>query len=212
MSATSALSPQHRPQPLAQIPRQPPLIKVRQHVLSAHLVELELSRALLRREISDVRRHRLESARLNRTRQGKRPDHLSPARKAFEHAIRADHEYADAYNNLGVVFYEARKYGAAVKQYQKAIAKDSSSASFFSNLGAAHFSKREFEPAVAAYQHALELDPEVFERTSRAGVRSIPGSTAGAFRRRKCAPCPLPLDAPPPPRQCPLLQPTCRKP
>ena len=94
------------------------------------------------------------------------------ARKAFEHAIRADREYADAYNNLGVVFYEAKKYGAAVKQYEKAIAKDSSSASFFSNLGAAHFSKREFEPAVAAYQHALELDPEVFERTSRAGVQA----------------------------------------
>jgi len=94
------------------------------------------------------------------------------ARKAFEHAIRADREYADAYNNLGVVFYEARKYGAAVKQYEKAIAVDSNSASFFSNLGAAHFSKREFERAVAAYQHALELDPEVFERTSRAGVQA----------------------------------------
>ena len=94
------------------------------------------------------------------------------ARKAFEHAIKADHEFADAYNNLGVVFYEAKKYGAAVKQYEKAIQKDHNSASFFSNLGAAHFSKKEFERAVAAYQHALELDPEVFERTSRAGVQA----------------------------------------
>jgi tetratricopeptide (TPR) repeat protein len=94
------------------------------------------------------------------------------ARKAFEHAIRADHDFADAYNNLGVVFYEARKYGAAVKEYEKAIQKDHNSASFFSNLGAAHFSKREFDRAVAAYQHALELDPEVFERTSRAGVQA----------------------------------------
>jgi len=94
------------------------------------------------------------------------------ARKAFEHSIRADHEFADAYNNLGVVFYEAKRYGAAVKEYEKAIAKDHNSASFFSNLGAAHFSKKEFEKAVAAYQHALELDPEVFERTSRAGVQA----------------------------------------
>jgi tetratricopeptide (TPR) repeat protein len=94
------------------------------------------------------------------------------ARKFFERAIRSDHDFADAYNNLGVVLYEGRKYGAAVKQYQKAIAKDSSSASFFSNLGAAYFSKRDFNPAVAAYQHALELDPEVFERTSRAGVQA----------------------------------------
>jgi tetratricopeptide (TPR) repeat protein len=94
------------------------------------------------------------------------------AKKSFERAIHADHEFADAYNNLGVVFYEARKYRAAVKQYQTAIAKDNTSASFFSNLGAAYFSKRQFEPAVVAYQHALELDPEVFERTSRSGVQA----------------------------------------
>ncbi|MGA8764173.1 MAG: tetratricopeptide repeat protein, partial [Candidatus Sulfotelmatobacter sp.] len=88
------------------------------------------------------------------------------------HSIRADPEFADAYNNLGVVFYEAKHYSAAVKQYRKAIAKDSTSASFFSNLGAAYFSKREFDPAVEAYQHALELDSEVFERTSRSGVQA----------------------------------------
>jgi len=94
------------------------------------------------------------------------------ARRSFERAIRSDREFADAYNNLGVIYYEARKYGAAVKQYEKAIARDSSSASFFSNLGAAYFSKRDFGPAVAAYQHALELDPEVFQRTSRSGVQA----------------------------------------
>jgi tetratricopeptide (TPR) repeat protein len=94
------------------------------------------------------------------------------ARKSFEHAIRANHEFADAYNNLGVIFYESKKYKAAVKQYEKAIAVDSSSASFFNNLGAAYFSKREFDLAVVAYQHALELDPGVFERTSRGGVQA----------------------------------------
>jgi tetratricopeptide (TPR) repeat protein len=94
------------------------------------------------------------------------------ARKSFESAIRSDRYYADAYNNLGVIFYETKKYGSAVKQYKKAIAEDSSSASFFNNLGAAYFSKRDFEPAVTAYQHALELDPDVFERSSRGGVQA----------------------------------------
>jgi tetratricopeptide (TPR) repeat protein len=94
------------------------------------------------------------------------------ARKSFERSIQYNHEFADAYNNLGVVFYEAKKYGPAVKQYQRAIAKDSNSASFYSNLGAAYFSKKDFDGAVVAYQHALELDPEVFERTSRAGVQA----------------------------------------
>ncbi len=94
------------------------------------------------------------------------------ARKSFEHAIKSDHQFADAYNNLGVVDYENKKYGSAIKQYEKAIARDNTSASFYSNLGAAYFSKKDFEPAVAAYQHALDLDPEVFERTSRAGVQA----------------------------------------
>jgi tetratricopeptide (TPR) repeat protein len=94
------------------------------------------------------------------------------ARKSFERSIHYNRAFADAYNNLGVVYYESKKYGAAVKQYEKAIAQDKSSASFFSNLGAAYFSKRDFNPAVVAYQHALELDPEVFERTSRAGVQA----------------------------------------
>jgi tetratricopeptide (TPR) repeat protein len=94
------------------------------------------------------------------------------AKKTFEQSIRADRHYADAYNNLGVIYYETKKYGTAVKQYEKAIGIDSTSASFYSNLGAAYFSKRAFEPAVAAYQHALELDPDVFGRTSRAGIQA----------------------------------------
>jgi tetratricopeptide (TPR) repeat protein len=94
------------------------------------------------------------------------------AQKAFQRSIKYDHAFADAYNNLGVVYYESKKFGAAAKEYEKAIAKDANSASFFSNLGAAYFSKRDFNRAVAAYQHALELDPEVFERSSRSGVQA----------------------------------------
>ena len=74
--------------------------------------------------------------------------------------------------SLGVVFYEEKKYGAAIKQYRKAIALDDSSASFYSNLGAAPFSKKEFEPAVTAYQKAMQLDPDVFERSSHGGVQA----------------------------------------
>jgi tetratricopeptide (TPR) repeat protein len=94
------------------------------------------------------------------------------ARKWFDQAIKADRNYADAYNNLGVVFYEGQHFGAAVKQYRRAIALDSGSASFFSNLGAALFSKRDFDGAVLAYDRAMAIDPDVFERTSHAGVQA----------------------------------------
>lgn len=94
------------------------------------------------------------------------------AKKSFERAIRDNGDYADAYNNLGVVFYENKKYHAAVKEYQKAILHDDTSASFYSNLGAACFSRKDFVAGVNAYERALQLDPDVFERTSRAGVQA----------------------------------------
>jgi tetratricopeptide (TPR) repeat protein len=94
------------------------------------------------------------------------------AKKSFEQSIKADKSFADPYNNLGVVMYEDRKYGPAVKEYRRAIAIDGNSASFYNNLGAALFSRKEFNAAVAAYQQALELDPDVFMRTSRAGVQA----------------------------------------
>ncbi len=94
------------------------------------------------------------------------------AKNSCELAIKADRKFADPYSNLGVALYEAGRYSAAVKQYRKAIAIDDTSASFFNNLGAALFSKREFDPAAQAYQRAIELDPDVFGRSSRAGVQA----------------------------------------
>jgi len=94
------------------------------------------------------------------------------ARKTCQQAIKADRTLPDAYNNLGVAYYEERKYGTAVKEYHRAIEIDATSASYFSNLGAALFSKKEYEQSAQAYQKALELDPDVFERSSRQGVQA----------------------------------------
>jgi tetratricopeptide (TPR) repeat protein len=92
------------------------------------------------------------------------------SKKSFERAIKLNHDYADAYNNLGVIFYIEKRYGKAIDRYNKAIKLRDDAASYYSNLGAALFSKKEFEKSVLAYSQALQLDPDVFERTSRAGV------------------------------------------
>ena len=94
------------------------------------------------------------------------------AGKNFERAIKNDREYADAYNNLGVIYYLQKKHGKAIKQYEKAIKLRQDAPSYFSNLGAAYFSKKEFEKAVAAYNEAMRLDPDIFERTSHTGVQA----------------------------------------
>lgn len=126
------------------------------------------------------------------------------ARKSFEAAIRIDHSYADAHNNLGVDYYlqessraaakirsgsplsswSSGDFGRAIKEYRKAIKLQEDSASFHSNLGTAYFAKKDFEKAVAAYTRALALDPDVFDHSSRIGVAaqaSSPGDRAQYF-------------------------------
>lgn len=94
------------------------------------------------------------------------------AQKSCQQSIKADRAFPDAYNNLGVAYYEEKRYGPAIKQYRKAIELDATSASYYSNMGAALFSKREYDASAQAYEKALELDPDVFERSSRQGVQA----------------------------------------
>ena len=92
------------------------------------------------------------------------------AKKSFERAIKADRKHGDAYNNLGVIYYQAHNYNGAIKQYQKAISLRDDAASYYSNMGAAYFGKKQFDKAIQNYSKAMQLDPEIFERTSHAGV------------------------------------------
>jgi tetratricopeptide (TPR) repeat protein len=105
---------------------------------------------------------------------------LRDARKTLERAVKADRKHADAFNNLGVVYYElgvnerdSGKFNKAIKFYDKAIELSNDSASYYNNRGAAYFAKRQYEKASLDYGAALRLDPDIFERTSRAGVQAM---------------------------------------
>ncbi len=98
--------------------------------------------------------------------------HWHASEKELKHAVKADRTFADAYNNLGVVYYEERKYGKALKEYEDAIRLRGDSASYYSNLGAAYFSKKDFPKAAQAYSKALEIDPDIFENSSRSGFQA----------------------------------------
>ena len=91
------------------------------------------------------------------------------ARKHFERAAKLKSDYAEAVNNIGVVYYQVGNYRKAISLYKKALGiRDS--ASFHSNLGAAYFAQKKFSDAMNEYVAAIRLDPEVFERSSAAGV------------------------------------------
>jgi tetratricopeptide (TPR) repeat protein len=91
------------------------------------------------------------------------------AKRRFERAVKLKKDYAEAVNNLGVIYYQQKNYKKAIEQYKKALAiRDS--ASFHSNLGAAYFDQKDYKTATQEYLRALQLDPEVFERTSATGI------------------------------------------
>jgi len=93
------------------------------------------------------------------------------ARHEFERATKMDKNYAEPYNNLGVLeYYFYRNYGKAAKYYLKAIKLKNTSASFYSNLGSAYFAEKKYSQAAREYAKALSLDPDIFERRSRGGV------------------------------------------
>jgi len=105
---------------------------------------------------------------------------LSESRKTLERAVRIDHKQSDAYNNLGVVYYslgvnthQSGNFAKSIKMYDKAIVLSDQYASYFNNRAAAYFATKQYERASADYATALQLDPDIFERTSRSGVQAM---------------------------------------
>jgi len=94
------------------------------------------------------------------------------AKKSFERSIKADHSHADAYNNLGATYYDMRNNNAAIKHYEKAISLKNDAASYYSNLGTAYFGKKQFQKAIQNYSKAVQLDPDIFDRSSHAGLQA----------------------------------------
>ena len=94
---------------------------------------------------------------------------LDKAQRSIQKAVKMDKKYAEAINNLGVTFYLKKKYGQAEKNYKKALLiRDS--ASFHSNLGTVYIEEKQYEKGTLEYAKAYQLDPDVFERSSRNGV------------------------------------------
>ena len=75
-------------------------------------------------------------------------------------------------NKMGICDLMLQRYKEARKNFNRAVKTDRNHADAYNNLGAAYFSKKQFDKAAINYSKALELDPDVFERISRAGVQA----------------------------------------
>jgi len=84
---------------------------------------------------------------------------IEQARGAYERALDADDEHADAHLNLGRLLHEDGDPKAAFAHYQSALSARPEDATAAFNLGVAHQDLGRVEQALACYRAALEADP-----------------------------------------------------
>jgi tetratricopeptide (TPR) repeat protein len=92
------------------------------------------------------------------------------ARSYFQKAIKVNRNDASAWNNLAAVEYLNREYAAAIRTYKRSVKLDKNSAIYHSNLGMAYFDSKDFKNSRKELAIALKLDPDVFMKSSSAGV------------------------------------------
>jgi len=83
-----------------------------------------------------------------------------PAVIQLEQAVTLDSTFLPAHNTLGLIYFQQKKYEAAIAAYHKVLRRQPT-AQLYNNLGAAHEAKGELNAAVVAYRRALELDAKL---------------------------------------------------
>jgi len=95
----------------------------------------------------------------------------SDARYYYDKAIKADRQFAPAYNNYGTIEYHDRDLKHAERLYHKSIKIDAKTASFWSNLGSTYMAEAKYRDAVEAYQRAFIIDSGIFQEIAINGIR-----------------------------------------
>ena len=92
------------------------------------------------------------------------------ARSFFQKAVKVNRNDAAAWNDLAAVEYLNREYAAAISTYKRSVKLDKNSAIYHSNLGMAYFDSKDYKNSRKEFAAALKLDPDVFRKSSSAGV------------------------------------------
>ncbi len=95
------------------------------------------------------------------------------ARKHYEKAVKMDHNFAEAINNLGTTYYANHNYSRAIQFFKRSLKCSGPVASVYSNLGAAYFNRRDYRQASHYFDQALKLDPEVLDNRHGGGILVI---------------------------------------
>ena len=82
----------------------------------------------------------------------------SQALAAYDTALRLDPQFAEAYNNRGIIKYDLGQFSAAIEDYSAAIRLKPNYANALNNRGNAYAALKQFQNAAKDLQAALKLD------------------------------------------------------
>jgi Tfp pilus assembly protein PilF/peroxiredoxin len=94
----------------------------------------------------------------------------SEAQAAFERALAANPEYADAHNTLGALIAQRGDFPNAIAHFRRALAAKPDYADAMNNLGFVLFQNGQPQEAVELYKHALQLQPDFPEALNNLGI------------------------------------------
>ena len=95
----------------------------------------------------------------------------------YRQALKLEDQFAEAYNNLGTVYFAKADYGKATELYEKALDLRKDFAAAHSNMGTVYAGQARrmrlnqfYHRAIVHLQRAIELDPNIPEAYNTLGV------------------------------------------
>ena len=87
-------------------------------------------------------------------------EQMDRAIEAYSHAITLNPNYAAAYNNRGVAYYNKSDYARAIDDYTKAINLNPNDTASYNNRGVAYGEKGDCDLSIANYTKAIQLNSD----------------------------------------------------
>jgi Flp pilus assembly protein TadD len=81
----------------------------------------------------------------------------------YEKAVSIQGNFAPLRRDLGMAYYEQKKYADAARHFNKAIELGMNDATLYNFLGISYSRTRQFSKAIASYEKALQKDPALAE-------------------------------------------------
>jgi len=90
--------------------------------------------------------------------------------KQYQKIIETNPGDAEAYYNIGAVYYNEKKYDDAKLQFNKAIGIYPDFAEAYYSLGVVHYAEANYDKAIEAFTKAIQIDPRNYEAIYQLGV------------------------------------------